>query len=75
MNRSLSGRGLPGLVSLRFAKWTVSVITSMRAKIAVDYRTGLGSVSYRSKGCQWDRCFEENVQDQLKNCRPTVGLE
>jgi hypothetical protein len=49
--------------------------TSMRAKIAVDYATGSGSVNYRSKICEWDRCFETRVQEQLKNCRPTISLE
>jgi len=49
--------------------------TSMRASIEVNQRSGEGSLSYRSKICQWDRCFEHRLRDRLKNCTPTIDLE
>jgi hypothetical protein len=56
--------------------WDLFMIgTSMRASIQVNKTTGEGSFSYRSKGCQWDRCFEERLQDRLRNCTTTIDLE
>lgn len=56
--------------------WDLFMIgTSMRASIEVNNITGQGSISYRQKICQWGRCFEDQIQDRLKNCTTKVELE